>query len=173
MSNPALLFLNMKCCLEYSQYISNKQIMNKGILYFSAPWCGPCKVMSPLLEQMGKKGQVKVKKINIDYEASLPAEYNIKNIPTIIKELYKISWDLSMKDVIDQAADRAIYVCQSQSLNLWIKNPDTNKLSSMHMYSWKKGLKTGIYYLRRRAVSKAQQFSIDPEQNDECLMCGS
>ena len=98
---------------------------------------------------------------------------NIKNIPTIIKELYKISWDLSMKDVIDQAADRAIYVCQSQSLNLWIKNPDTNKLSSMHMYSWKKGLKTGIYYLRRRAVSKAQQFSIDPEQNDECLMCGS
>jgi len=98
---------------------------------------------------------------------------NIKNIPTIIKKLYKISWDLSMKDVIDQAADRAIYVCQSQSLNLWIKNPDTNKLSSMHMYSWKKGLKTGIYYLRRRAVSKAQQFSIDPEQNDECLMCGS
>ena len=98
---------------------------------------------------------------------------NIKNIPTIIKNLYKISWDLSMKDVIDQAADRAIYVCQSQSLNLWIKNPDTNKLSSMHMYSWKKGLKTGIYYLRRRAVSKAQQFSIDPEQNDECLMCGS
>ena len=98
---------------------------------------------------------------------------NIKNIPIIIKERYKISWDLSMKDVIDQAADRAIYICQSQSLNLWIKNPDTNKLSSMHMYSWKKGLKTGIYYLRRRAVSKAQQFSIDPDQDEECLMCGS
>ena len=58
--------------------------MNKGILYFSAAWCGPCKVMSPLLEQMGKKGQVKVKKINIDYDASLPAEYNIKSIPTMV-----------------------------------------------------------------------------------------
>ena len=58
--------------------------MNKGILYFSAPWCGPCKVMSPLLEQMGKKGQLKVKKVNIDYDASLPAEYNIKNIPTMV-----------------------------------------------------------------------------------------
>ena len=97
----------------------------------------------------------------------------IKNIPKALKELYKISWDLSMKDIIDLAADRAIYVCQSQSLNLWVKNPDTNKLSSMHMYSWKKGLKTGMYYLRRRAVVKAQQFSIDPEHNDECLMCGS
>jgi len=98
---------------------------------------------------------------------------NIKSIPRVIRNLYKISWDLSMKDVIDQAADRAIYICQSQSLNLWVKNPDTNKLSSMHMYSWKKGLKTGMYYLRRRAVVKAQQFSIDPEQNDDCLMCGS
>ena len=96
----------------------------------------------------------------------------IQGIPKSIKELYKISWDLSMKDVIDLAADRAIYVCQSQSLNLWVKNPTTNKLSSMHMYSWKKGLKTGMYYLRRRAVVKAQQFSIDPEQ-EECLMCGS
>ena len=98
---------------------------------------------------------------------------NIKKIPKVLRDLYKISWDLSMKDVIDQAADRGIYVCQSQSLNLWVKNPDTNKLSSMHMYSWKKGLKTGMYYLRRRAVAKAQQFSIDPEQNEECLMCGS
>ena len=98
---------------------------------------------------------------------------NIKKIPKVLRDLYKISWDISMKDVIDQAADRAIYVCQSQSLNLWVKNPDTNKLSSMHMYSWKKGLKTGMYYLRRRAVAKAQQFSIDPEQNEECLMCGS
>ena len=97
----------------------------------------------------------------------------IPNIPHIIKELYKTAWELKMKTIIDLAADRGIYVCQSQSLNLWLENPDTNKLSSMHMYSWKKGLKTGIYYLRRRAVAKAQQFSIDPERDDECLMCGS
>jgi len=97
----------------------------------------------------------------------------IPNIPTIIKDLYKTAWELKMKSLIDLAADRGIYVCQSQSLNLWLENPDTNKLSCMHMYSWKKGLKTGIYYLRRRAVAKAQQFSIDPEKEDECLMCGS
>lgn len=93
-------------------------------------------------------------------------------IPEQIRNTYKIAWDLSMKHLIDQAADRGIYVCQSQSLNLWIKDPTYNKLSSMHMYSWKKGLKTGIYYLRRRAIAQAQQFSIDPEQ-EECLMCSA
>ena len=97
---------------------------------------------------------------------------NIKQIPEIYRNIYKIAWDLSMKSLIDQAADRGIYVCQSQSLNLWMEEPTDNKLSSMHIYSWKKGLKTGIYYLRRRAISKAQTFSIDPEQED-CLMCGS
>ena len=77
-----------------------------------------------------------------------------------------------MKALIDQSADRGIYICQSQSLNLWIKDPNYSKLSSMHMYSWKKGLKTGIYYLRRRAVVQAQTFSIDPEK-EECLMCSA
>tara|TARA_Y100000389_G_scaffold81766_1_gene78346 strand:- start:15211 stop:17943 length:2733 start_codon:yes stop_codon:yes gene_type:complete len=96
------------------------------------------------------------------------------DLPTIIKSTYKIAWDLSMKSLIDQAADRGAYVCQSQSLNLWIQNPDISKLSSMHFYSWKKGLKTGIYYLRRRAVTKAQTFSIEVQnqpKEEECLMC--
>lgn len=96
----------------------------------------------------------------------------ITTIPRIIRDVYKISWDLSMKSIIDMSADRGIYICQSQSLNLWMDDPDNSKLSSMHMYSWKKGLKTGMYYLRRRAVAKAQQFSISPEEA-ECLMCGS
>ena len=81
-----------------------------------------------------------------------------------------------MKSLIDQASDRGAYVCQSQSLNLWIQNPDISKLSSMHFYSWKKGLKTGIYYLRRRAVIKAQTFSIEVQnqpKEEECLMCSS
>ena len=78
-----------------------------------------------------------------------------------------------MKALINQAADRGIYICQSQSLNLWIENPDFSKLSSMHFYSWSKGLKTGIYYLRRRATSKAQTFSIEVENEPECLMCSS
>lgn len=97
----------------------------------------------------------------------------ISDIPDIIKNIYKISWDLSMKTVIDQAADRGAYICQSQSLNLWSENPNFNSLSSMHMYSWKKGLKTGMYYLRRRATVKAQSFSIDIKDEEECLMCSS
>ena len=89
-----------------------------------------------------------------------------------------------MKALIDQAADRGIYICQSQSLNLWLEDPDINKLTSMHFYAWQKGLKTGIYYLRRRAVSKAQTFSIDASKTvtttsnknnneSDCLMCSS
>ena len=97
----------------------------------------------------------------------------IEKIPKVIREIYKISWDLSMKSLIDLAADRGAYVCQSQSLNLWIENPSLAKLTSMHFYSWKKGLKTGIYYLRRRATSKAQSFSIEPKKEEECLMCSS
>ena len=97
---------------------------------------------------------------------------NIKIIPECIREIYKTSWELSMRTLIDQASDRGIYICQSQSLNLWMKNPDINKLSSMHMYAFEKGLKTGIYYLRRRSVVQAQSFSIDPEK-EECLMCSS
>ena len=58
--------------------------MDKGILYFSAPWCGPCKVMSPLVEQMEKQGKIRVKKVNVDYDASLPSKYNIKNVPTMV-----------------------------------------------------------------------------------------
>ena len=95
---------------------------------------------------------------------------NIQEIPECIKNIYKTSWELSMKSLIDQAADRGIYVCQSQSLNLWVEKPTINKLSSMHMYAYEKGLKTGIYYLRRRAVTQAQTFSIDPEK-EQCLSC--
>ena len=98
---------------------------------------------------------------------------HIVGIPDHIKEKYKIVWEIPMRHMIDMSADRGAFICQSQSLNLWVEEPDYKTLTSMHFHSWKKGLKTGIYYLRRRAVSKAQQFSIDPEQNDECLMCGS
>ena len=96
------------------------------------------------------------------------------NIPDNIKEKYKIVWEMKMKDIIDMAADRGAYICQSQSLNLWIEEPTNNKLTSMHMYSWKKGLKTGIYYLRRKAKHQAQQFTIDPKKmNDDNEICES
>jgi ribonucleoside-diphosphate reductase alpha chain len=94
---------------------------------------------------------------------------NIKEIPQSIRNLYKTSWDLSQKALIDQSADRGLYVCQSQSLNLWLKNPDLASLTSMHFYAWEKGLKTGLYYLRTRSISKAQQFTITPD----CEACSA
>ena len=95
-----------------------------------------------------------------------------KSIPNELKKIYKTSWDLSQKVLIDQSADRGIYVCQSQSLNLFVEDPTINKLSSMHMYTWSKGLKTGMYYLRTKAAAKAQQFTIEPAQKeDACEMC--
>jgi ribonucleoside-diphosphate reductase alpha chain len=107
---------------------------------------------------------------------------HIDMIPQEIRERYKTVWELPMKHIIDMAADRGAFICQSQSLNLWIEDPNYNTLTSMHFYSWAKQLKTGIYYLRRRAKHQAQQFTIEPEKNqssgnyddDEiCEMCSS
>ena len=67
-----------------------------------------------------------------------------------------------MKDVIDMSADRAVFICQSQSLNLWMEEPNYKSLTSMHFYAWQKGLKTGLYYLRRKPKHQAQQFTIEP-----------
>jgi len=99
-------------------------------------------------------------------------------IPEDIQRVYKTVWEIKQKTLIDMAADRAPYICQSQSLNLFLGDPDYRKLSSMHFYAWKKGLKTGIYYLRTKAVASAQKFTVEPEAKPiqepaECLMCSS
>ena len=109
----------------------------------------------------------------------LLAEGSIQNIPEIpdnLKKIYKNSWDLSNKVLIDMSADRGAYVCQSQSLNLSIAEPTFKSLSSMHFYSWKVGLKTGIYYLRTMPKTSAQKFTVEPEkknntQEPECTSC--
>jgi len=90
----------------------------------------------------------------------------IEEIPKKVRELYKTIWEMSNKSYIDMSADRGAYVCQSQSLNLWMANPTYNKLSSMHNYAWKKGLKTGQYYLRSQPAVDPQQFTIDPKLLD-------
>jgi len=87
---------------------------------------------------------------------------NIEEIPDEIKALYKTVWEIKMKKVIDMAADRGSFIDQSQSMNLFLGNPTKNVLTSMHMYAWKKGLKTGQYYLRTKPAAKAQQFTVDP-----------
>jgi ribonucleoside-diphosphate reductase alpha subunit len=109
---------------------------------------------------------------------------HIEIIPQHIRDKYKTVWEIPMRHLIDMAADRGAYICQSQSLNLWLEDPNYSMLTSMHFYSWSKGLKTGIYYLRRRGRHHAQQFTIEPEKKDNtnsqfyeedeiCEMCSS
>ena len=85
----------------------------------------------------------------------------IASIPDYIKELYKTVWEIKMRNIIDMAADRGAYICQSQSLNLFVNAPNTSKLTSMHFYAWEKGLKTGMYYLRTQAANQAVQFTVE------------
>ncbi len=87
----------------------------------------------------------------------------IDEIPADIKELYKTVWEIKQRNLIDMAADRGAYICQSQSLNLFIENPTISKLTSMHFYAWKKGLKTGMYYLRSQAATQAIQFTVEKQ----------
>jgi ribonucleoside-diphosphate reductase alpha subunit len=102
----------------------------------------------------------------------------LTEVPVDIQALYKTVWELKQKTLIDLAADRGVYICQSQSLNLFVSDPDYSKLTSMHFYAWSKGLKTGIYYLRTKAPVAAQQFTVDPSlkvpaKTEECVMCSA
>ena len=94
---------------------------------------------------------------------------NIVDIPDEIKKLYRTVWEIKMKDVIDMAAQRGRFIDQSQSMNLFMESPTMSKLSSMHMYAWKQGLKTGMYYLRSKAKARPIQFSLEPE----CVACSA
>jgi ribonucleoside-diphosphate reductase alpha chain len=92
---------------------------------------------------------------------------NIPEIPARLKELYKTAWEISQKAIIDQAADRGAFICQSQSLNIFMEQANFGKLTSMHFYGWEKGLKTGMYYLRTKAATDAIKFTIDKSMVEE------
>ena len=109
---------------------------------------------------------------------------NIKEISKEMKELYKTSWEIKQRVIIDMSADRGRYICQTQSLNIFMEEPDFQKLSSMHFYGHSKGLKTGSYYLRTKPRAKTQQFTIDPDfakrklkcaedNEDSCVLCSA
>jgi ribonucleotide reductase alpha subunit len=114
-------------------------------------------------------------------------EGSIQNIPEIddeTKAIYKTAWEIKQRNIIDMSADRGQYICQTQSLNIFMEEPDFQKLSSMHFYGHSKGLKTGSYYLRTRPKAKTQQFTIDPEfakkkrrcaeeNADTCVLCSA
>ena len=109
----------------------------------------------------------------------------IMNIPNNLKNIYKTVWEIKQKTLIDMAADRGRYICQSQSLNLFLNTIDMNRLGSMHLYSWKQGLKTGIYYLRIKPLATTQKFTIEVKKKEEeivgpicrkeegCIVCSS
>lgn len=111
----------------------------------------------------------------------------VEGIPDSLKKIYLTVWEISQRDLIDMEADRNCYVCQSTSSNRYLKNPDNAKLTSMHVYSWKKGLKTGMYYLRSQAAASAVKFNVDTNilndankseggsnvEEEECLMCSA
>jgi ribonucleoside-diphosphate reductase alpha chain len=97
----------------------------------------------------------------------------IEEIPQKLQDVYKTVWEIPQKTLIDMSADRAPFICQSQSLNLFLSEPTYAKISSMHMYAWKKGLKTGCYYLRTKAASSAQKFTVEPPASNNCLTCSS
>jgi len=121
---------------------------------------------------------------------------NINEIPENLKALYRTAWEIPQKALIEMSADRGAYICQSQSLNVFMENVNTAKLTSMHFYAWKSGLKTGMYYLRTKSAVNAIQFTLSKENKeeekpmtpeeyramveasknagpDDCLMCGS
>lgn len=89
---------------------------------------------------------------------------NVSEIPKAMRDVYKTVWEIPQRVILDMSADRGPYICQSQSLNIHIAEPNSSKLTSMHFYAWKKGLKTGMYYLRTRPKADAIQFTVDQEQ---------
>tara|TARA_X000000368_G_C22810602_1_gene614495 strand:- start:77 stop:793 length:717 start_codon:yes stop_codon:yes gene_type:complete len=114
---------------------------------------------------------------------------NIPDFPEDLKDIYKTVWETSQRTVIDMAADRAPFIDQTQSMNLWLSNPTFGKVNSMHMYAWKKGLKTGMYYLRSRSAVDAVKITVSSEKiareniinsqakneedQEECLTCSA
>ena len=91
---------------------------------------------------------------------------DIPEIPQNLKELYKTVWEIKQRTIIDMAADRGAYICQSQSLNLFVESPNFAKLTSMHFHAWKQGLKTGMYYLRTKAARDAVKFTVNTEAKE-------
>jgi len=95
---------------------------------------------------------------------------DVPGVPQHIKDLYKTVWEISQKIIIDMSADRGAYICQSQSMNIFMQDPNFGKLTSMHFYAWKKGLKTGMYYLRSQAATAAIKFTLDKSQLEQPKM---
>ena len=143
---------NNECFEPYTSNIYNRRVLSGEFAI----------VNKHLLKDLGRLGlwNDNMKQRIIAANGSVQ---NIEEIPADLKEIYKTVWEIKQRNVIDMAADRGAYICQSQSLNLFVEQPNFAKLSSMHFYTWKKGLKTGMYYLRTKAAADAIKFTVDAD----------
>lgn len=149
-ASTAQILGNNECFEPYTSNIYTRRVLSGEFII----------VNKHLLKDLVKEGLWN-KEMRQKIMASNGSIQNIPEIPANLKELYKTAWEISQKAIIDQAADRGAYICQSQSLNIFMENANFGKLTSMHFYGWEKGLKTGMYYLRTKAATDAIKFTIE------------
>lgn len=149
-ASTAQILGNNECFEPYTSNIYTRRVLSGEFII----------VNKHLLKDLVKEG-LWTKEMRQKLMASNGSVQNITEIPQYIKDLYKTAWEISQKAIIDMAADRGAYICQSQSLNIFMENANFGKLTSMHFYGWKKGLKTGMYYLRTKAATDAIKFTVD------------
>ncbi|EJC98900.1 uncharacterized protein FOMMEDRAFT_128598 [Fomitiporia mediterranea MF3/22] len=139
-----------ECFEPYTSNIYTRRVLS-GEFQVVCPW---------LLRELVERGlwDEQMRNLIIAHNGSVQ---NIPSIPDDVKAIYKTVWELSQKKIIDMAADRGAFICQSQSLNIHLQSPTNGQMTSMHFYGWKKGLKTGMYYLRTRPAAQAIQFTVD------------
>ena len=155
-ASTAQILGNNECFEPYTSNIYTRRVLSGEFII----------VNKHLLKDLVKEGLW-----NMDMRQKIMAAngsvQHIPEIPSRIKELYKTAWEISQKAIIDQAADRGAFICQSQSLNIFMEQANFGKLTSMHFYGWEKGLKTGMYYLRTKAATDAIKFTIDKSVVEE------
>lgn len=155
-ASTAQILGNNECFEPYTSNIYTRRVLSGEFII----------VNKHLLKDLVKEGLWN-KDMRQKIMASNGSIQNINEIPQRLKDLYKTAWEISQKAIIDQAADRGAYICQSQSLNIFMENANFGKLTSMHFYGWEKGLKTGMYYLRTKAATDAIKFTIDKNVVEE------
>lgn len=155
-ASTAQILGNNECFEPYTSNIYTRRVLSGEFII----------VNKHLLKDLVKEGLWN-KEMRQKIMAANGSIQGISEVPQHLKDLYKTAWEISQKAIIDQAADRGAYICQSQSLNIFMENANFGKLTSMHFYGWEKGLKTGMYYLRTKAATDAIKFTIDTEAIQE------
>ena len=149
-ASTAQILGNNECFEPYTSNVYTRRVLSGEFIV----------VNKHLLKDLVKEG-LWTKEMRQTLMSTNGSVQNINVIPQELKDLYKTAWEISGKAIMDQAADRGAFICQSQSLNVFMENANFGKLTSMHFYAWEKGLKTGMYYLRTKAATDAIKFTVD------------